>query len=131
MLEAVFVSSDDAKDYSPKCFKTGLIVSQPEATKLTKSFYKDKRNTNVTILPKISWSLGKRHKRLMSVYDYRLTANNSVRLYIGVYYALENCISSFVFPKTMNRTEKCIYNFGVALNEYDINSTDFKHCGIA
>lgn len=48
---------------------------------------------------------------------------------MGVYYALQNCVGSFDFPGAMNGTQECIYNFGIALNGCDTNSTDAKHGG--
>ncbi|MCJ1344509.1 hypothetical protein MMC31_002712 [Peltigera leucophlebia] len=129
ILLIAFVSRDNAKEYPPKCTGSGLAVSQPEAAMLIESFCKEKGHTNVTILPRISWSPGKVSLGSMSIYGYRKAANNGVRIYMGVYYALENCVSSFVFPGATNGIENCIYNFGVALNGCDTGHTDVKYGG--
>ncbi len=115
----------------PNCTGSGPAVSQVEASRLIEAFCKTYGDINATILPRIAWSPGAQYYQgaNMSIYSYILAANRTVRLYLGVYYALENCADSFVFSGAKNGTEHCTDMFGIALNGCDVGTTAFKHGG--
>lgn len=112
----------------PNCINgnSPLGVDRQDAENFAAIFCNKHMAENNIILPRVSWTPG--NERLpLSLVDYYDTSGG-VRVYFGMYYALQSCEQTFEL--FANNTQDCEDKFGIIINGCD-TSNSTKHGGTA